>query len=45
VFNIADDGIDMGGRFHTLKGNKIHTLHGCGTDGACGNCYNGHRYR
>lgn len=44
VFNTANDGLILRGRYHVVKGNKIHTLHGCGTDGGCGNCFNGHRY-
>ncbi len=43
VHDVADDGIvasDSSGM--SFEGNRVHALHGCGTDGGCGPCYNGH---
>ena len=43
VHDIADDGIvayDSSGAL--FEGNRVHALRGCGTDGGCGPCYNGH---
>jgi hypothetical protein len=43
VHDIADDGVVVGGneRF-VFEGNEIDSLFGCGTDGGCGPCDNGH---
>ena len=43
VHDAADDGVVVSGssRF-SFVGNRVHALHGCGTDGGCGPCYNGH---
>jgi hypothetical protein len=39
----ADDGVVMSGLVNLqFTGNTVHALHGCGTDGECGPCYNGH---
>lgn len=41
--DIADDGVSVhGGTNVTFEGNTIRRLLGCGTDGGCGPCYNGH---
>ncbi len=42
VRNAADDGIGVYGDDITILNTRIHNLHGCGTDGGCGPCYNGH---
>jgi len=43
VHDIADDGVVVGGNQHLLfEGNEIDSLYGCGTDGDCGPCDNGH---
>jgi len=42
IHNIADDGIGVFGNQIRVLSSKIHGLHGCGTDGGCGPCYNGH---
>jgi hypothetical protein len=43
IHDAADDGVSMAA-LHNLSfaGNVVHALHGCGTDGECGPCYNGH---
>ena len=43
IHDAADDGVVMSGLVNlSFAGNIVHTLHGCGTDGDCGPCYNGH---
>ncbi len=43
VHNIADDGLGIYSSDHVkVLRSKIHDLDGCGTDGGCGPCYNGH---
>jgi len=43
VHDIADDGVVVGGNSRLLfEGNEIDRLMGCGTDGGCGPCDNGH---
>ena len=42
VHNIADDGLGVYGDHIKVLYSKIHDLDGCGTDGGCGPCYNGH---
>ncbi|MEZ4235618.1 MAG: right-handed parallel beta-helix repeat-containing protein [Myxococcota bacterium] len=43
VHDAADDGVVVSGSSGLLfSGNEVHALHGCGTDGGCGPCYNGH---
>jgi len=43
VHDIADDGVVVGGNERLLfEGNEIDSLYGCGTDGDCGPCDNGH---
>jgi hypothetical protein len=43
IHDAADDGVSIGGLTNlTFSGNIVHRLHGCGTDGGCGPCYNGH---
>jgi len=43
VHDIADDGVVVGGNQNLLfEGNEIDSLYGCGTDGDCGPCDNGH---
>lgn len=43
VHDIADDGVVVGGNHDLLfEGNEIDSLYGCGTDGGCGPCDNGH---
>jgi hypothetical protein len=42
IHNIADDGIVIVGNQIRILSSKIHKLHGCGTDGGCGPCFNGH---
>jgi len=43
IHDAADDGASLYSltalRF---EGNVVHALHACGTDGGCGNCFNGH---
>ena len=43
IHNIADDGIGIYSSDHVkVLRSKIHDLDGCGTDGGCGPCFNGH---
>ncbi len=43
IHDAADDGVSASGvRFLLFEHNRVHDLHGCGTDGGCGPCYNGH---
>ncbi len=43
IHDAADDGVAIGNlRNLSFSGNVVHALHGCGTDGECGPCYNGH---
>jgi hypothetical protein len=42
VHNIADDGIGIYASHIKVLDSEIHDLDGCGTDGDCGPCYNGH---
>jgi hypothetical protein len=43
IHDAADDGLVVSGSSNfTFSGSRIHALHGCGTDGGCGPCYNGH---
>ncbi|PCC71235.1 Right handed beta helix region [Nannocystis exedens] len=43
IHDAADDGVSIAGLVNlSFTGNVIHALHGCGTDGDCGPCYNGH---
>jgi hypothetical protein len=43
IHDIADDGVVVGGNTNfTFEGNEIDSLYGCGTDGGCGMCDNGH---
>lgn len=42
IHNAADDGVGVYGDNIKLIKNKIHGLHGSGTDGGSGPCYNGH---
>jgi Right handed beta helix region len=43
IHDAADDGVAISGSTGvSFAGNTIHALHGCGTDGGCGPCYNGH---
>lgn len=43
IHDAADDGVFMGDATGiSFVGNTVHSLHGCGTDGGCGPCYNGH---
>lgn len=42
IHNIADDGVGVYGDRILISDSRIHELHGCGTDGGCGPCYNGH---
>ncbi|HEX5100265.1 MAG TPA: right-handed parallel beta-helix repeat-containing protein, partial [Polyangiaceae bacterium] len=43
VHDIADDGVVVGGNSRLrFEGNEIDRLMGCGTDGDCGPCDNGH---
>lgn len=42
IHDAADDGVSLSGSRITFSRNHVHTLHGCGTDGGCGPCYNGH---
>ena len=43
IHDIADDGVVVGGSTNlSFEGNEIDSLMGCGTDGGCGMCDNGH---
>jgi hypothetical protein len=42
IHNIADDGLGLYADHVKVLHSKIHDLDGCGTDGGCGPCYNGH---
>ncbi|MBN2517675.1 MAG: right-handed parallel beta-helix repeat-containing protein [Candidatus Altiarchaeota archaeon] len=43
IHKAADDGVGLyDSSYVSLIGNVIHDLKGCGTDGGCGPCYNGH---
>ena len=42
IHNIADDGLGIYADHIKVLRSKIHDLDGCGTDGNCGPCYNGH---
>ena len=42
IHNIADDGLGIYANHVKVLHSKIHDLDGCGTDGDCGPCYNGH---
>jgi len=43
VHDAADDGMEIHSADNLLiAGNEIYNLYGCGTDGGCGGCYNGH---
>jgi len=42
IHNIADDGLGIYADHIKVLRSKIHDLDGCGTDGGCGPCYNGH---
>jgi hypothetical protein len=43
LHDAADDGAVFSGTDALLfEGNVVHRLHGCGTDGGCGPCFNGH---
>jgi len=42
IHSIADDGIGIYATHVRVLHSTIHNLHGCGTDGDCGPCYNGH---
>ncbi len=43
IHDAADDGVAISGSTGVVfSGNTVHALHGCGTDGGCGPCYNGH---
>ena len=43
IYDIADDGVEIHNAKRLLfTGNTIRRLNGCGTDGGCGPCYNGH---
>ena len=42
IHNIADDGLGIYADHIKVLHSKIHDLDGCGTDGECGPCYNGH---
>ncbi len=43
IHDAADDGVSVSGASNALfQGNWVYSLHGCGTDGGCGPCYNGH---
>jgi hypothetical protein len=43
IHDVADDGVSVSGATGVVfRGNVIHALHACGTDGGCGPCYNGH---
>jgi len=43
IHNIADDGLGIYSSDHVkVLYSRIHDLDGCGTDGGCGPCFNGH---
>jgi hypothetical protein len=43
LHNVADDGMEIHGADNlSIVGNQVYNLYGCGTDGGCGDCYNGH---
>jgi hypothetical protein len=43
IHDAADDGVAIGDSTGVqFIGNHVFSLHGCGTDGGCGPCYNGH---
>ncbi len=42
IHDIADDGIGIYADHIKVLHSKIHDLDGCGTDGDCGPCFNGH---
>jgi hypothetical protein len=43
IHDAADDGVSIASSANvSFRGNRVHALHGCGTDGGCGPCYNGH---
>lgn len=43
IHDAADDGIGIfNANRVSVVGNRVFTLHGCGTDNGCGPCYNGH---
>jgi hypothetical protein len=43
LHDAADDGAVFSGTTGLrFEGNVVHRLHGCGTDGGCGPCFNGH---
>lgn len=42
IHRIADDGLGVYGNRVRVLQSEIHDLDGCGTDGGCGPCYNGH---
>ena len=43
IHNVADDGIGIYSSDHVkVLYSTIHDLDGCGTDGGCGPCFNGH---
>lgn len=42
IHNVADDGLGIYADYVRVSSSKIHNLDGCGTDGGCGPCYNGH---
>lgn len=43
IHDVADDGVSIAGSTGaSFRGNTVHALHACGTDGGCGPCYNGH---
>lgn len=43
IYDVADDGVAAGNLTNlSFISNTVYNLHGCGTDGGCGPCYNGH---
>ncbi len=43
IHDAADDGVGVSGSSNfSFTGNEVDHLYGCGTDGGCGPCYNGH---
>ncbi len=43
IHDAADDGVSVSGSSNlSFEGNEVDHLYGCGTDGGCGPCYNGH---
>jgi len=42
IHNIADDGLGIYSDHIKVLNSRIHDLDGCGTDGGCGPCFNGH---